>query len=420
MPSGFPRPPSIAPSKAPGSGVERSPSLSAPCALILKLFEGQRGTVHLARLTKGEEAGRFVLLRELKAPEAAQLASDIDLARSIAHPQLLKLLGIVRSDDHVYLASEYVPGVALTEVRGALRKQRSTLELPVAVRIVRDALAASLTARELLHDAAGIDATSAFHPDAIWLAEFGETLLSPVPTEVRDASRTPYSSSAADTAPGLLMELITGLSPARLLGEGLAAHLPPALADVLTRSLARHAAAGNDSEALLLSALNELPAELCGSEQEVEQELVRVVGPRLHSRRLLVAVDQERDGELGADDATVITRLAKVERAFDADEPTRNIRLSSPVRETDPDGQTELFSSSRPPASGGYVEPEVSLRLPSLPPQWAAQLLEQTQLSRQTQSAAPPAPVKSKRAALYVLSLAALLAVLAALAAALR
>ncbi|MDF3064400.1 MAG: Protein tyrosine and serine/threonine kinase, partial [Polyangiaceae bacterium] len=248
--------------------------------------------MHLGRLTKGEDAGRFVLLRDLSAHEVQEMASEIDLARSIAHPKLLKLLGCVRSEGHTYLASEYVPGVALTEVRSALRKQRTTLPAPVAVRIALDALKASLAARELLGSATGIAASSVFHPDAIWLAEFGETLLIPAPAPPAAPGRTPYTSAAADTAPGLIMELATGLSPARLLGQGLREHLPEQLADALSKALARHVVAGDDTEAVLVDSLSQLPGELIGSEQDVESELLRLVGPRLESRRLMCAVDQ--------------------------------------------------------------------------------------------------------------------------------
>lgn len=374
---------------------------------MLKLFEGQRGPMHLGRLTKGEDAGRFVLLRELAAHEVQAMASEIDLARSIAHPKLLKLLGCVRSEGHTYLASEYVPGVALTEVRSALRKQRTTLATAVAVRIALDALKASLTARELLGSATGMAAGSVFHPDAIWLAEFGETLLIPAPTPAAAPGRTPYTSTAADTAPGLIMELATGLSPARLLGQGLREHLPAELAEALSKALARHVVAGDDTEAVLVDSLSQLPKDLIASEQDVEEELLRLVGPRLESRRLMCAVDQDHDGEPGGEDATVISRLAKMERVFDADEPTRAVGLTRVGRDADPDGPTRLMSS-RPPAPRSVPPPEP----------WAAHLLERTQPSGAPSgnSNAAPAPVSRKgHAALVILWLVALAATVATL-----
>lgn len=421
-------------------------ALSAPCSLLIKLFDGQRGLVHLARLTKGEDAGRVVLLREVETLHEPEFAADIDLARSIAHPRLLKLLGVIRDRDRLYLASEYVPGVALTELRSALRKLHTTITVPNAVCIALAALRASLTLRELLRNASGVDAVSAFHPDSIWLAEYGETLLCPVPARPA-AGRTPYSSSAADSAPGVIMELTTGLSPAKLLGEGLGGHLPMPLATALKHALSHHAA-GKDGEAVLADALANLPANLVGTEDQVAEELVRVVGPRLHSRRLLVAVEQ-RDDEPGADDATVITRLAKTERPFDADEPTRSIRLNKAVVEEDLDGPTQVLSvrqpqpiTVRPPAKSSV--PPVAIHAvvnvsaaPAMPaPTSQPRLLRQPAAAvslpaplicpvavsapalpsapshgLQTRNAASTPPVRRSRAALYALSLLALLVV---------
>lgn len=408
MRSAFPQSAPVFDDSAPSSDeISRSrTSLTPPCSLMLKLFEGQRGPMHLGRLTKGEDAGRFVLLRELAAHEVQGAASEIDLARSIAHPKLLKLLGCVRSEGHTYLASEYVPGVALTEVRSALRKQRTTLPAPVAVRIALDALRASIAARDLLGNATGMAANSVFHPDAIWLAEFGETLLIPAPPPAAPPGRTPYTSAAADTAPGLIMEIATGLSPARLLGQGLKEHLPAELADALSKALARHVVAGDDTEAVLVESLSQLPPDLIASEQDVEEELVRLVGPRLESRRLMCAVDQDH-GEPGGDDATVISRLAKVERVFDADEPTRAVGLTRVARDADPDGPTRLMSS-RPPAPRS-VPPE---------PPWAAQLLERTQPSVApiaNSSGAPASVPGNGRVALALLWLVALAATVATL-----
>src|SRR3978361_1904555 len=106
---------------------------------MLKLFSGPRGDVHLARFVRGDDTGRFVILREVSEPSASRLSPSVDLARSIAHPKLLKLLGLVRTGGRSYLACEYVPGAALTELRAAVRKLRSPVRAAVAARIVRDA-----------------------------------------------------------------------------------------------------------------------------------------------------------------------------------------------------------------------------------------------------------------------------------------
>lgn len=373
---------------------------NAPCELLLKLFTGQRGTVHLGRMLRGGDAGRFVLLREVAETAVSALASDVDIARSIAHPKLLKLLGILRSEGNAYLASEYVPGVALTELREAVRKTGVPIRASVAARIVRDALDASTIASKLLRDAAGIDTVSAFHPDAIWIAEFGETLLSLVAPEQTPGGSVAPSSAPRDSAVGLIMQLATGLSPTQVLSDGVASHFPAALAEALTTALARSARSRAAGEAALLEALNALAAPLLASDEQVKQELQRLVAGPLLLRRGLQGVEQQDEHELGANEATVVSRVPRAPRLDDAEEePTRAFRLDPGKREEDPDGVTELLKRALPSV---IVAPDAGLPKPkpSSPPstEWAAQLLEATQpAARRAASVRPVAPAATRR-----------------------
>src|SRR6187551_2369630 len=267
-------------------------------------------------MLRGDDAGRFVLLREVAESAVAALASDVDMARSIAHPKLLKLLGVLRSEGDAYLASEYVPGVALTELRDAVRKTSVPIRASVAARIVRDALDASLVASKLLKDAAGIDAVNAFHPDAIWIAEFGETMLSLVAPEQTGGSIAP-SSVGTDSAVGLIMQLATGVSPTQVLAEGVASHFPAALAEALSSALARAARSRAAGEAALLEGLNALPPALLATDEQVKLELQRIVPGALLLRRGLQGVEQQDEHELGANEATVVSRLPKAVRVMD-------------------------------------------------------------------------------------------------------
>jgi hypothetical protein len=387
---------------------------SAPCELLLKLFTGQRGAVHLGRLLRGEDAGRFVLLREVADAAVGTLASDVDIARSIAHPKLLKLLGVLRSEGNAYLASEYVPGVALTELRDAVRKTGVPIRASVAARIVRDALDASTVASKLLRDAAGINAVNAFHPDAIWIAEFGETLLSLVAPEQTTGGSIAPSGVGTDSAVGLIMQLATGLSPTQVLTDGVAAHFPAALAEALSTALARAARSRSQGETALLEGLNALPAALLASDEQVKQELQRVVAGPLLLRRGLQGVEQQDEHELGANEATVVSRLPRAARVLDAEEPTRAFRLDPSKREEDPDGITQMLQRALPSV---IVAPDAESPKPSVPPanEWAKQFLENTQPSvRRVQSvppgAAPPTATRRKGllfAALVLVALAA-------------
>jgi hypothetical protein len=391
-----------------------SPQASnAPCELLLKLFTGSRGTVHLGRMLRGGDAGRFVLLREVVDTAVGTLASDVDIARSIAHPKLLKLLGVLRSEGQAYLASEYVPGVALTELRDAVRKTGVPIRASVAARIVRDALDASAVASKLLHDAAGIDTVNAFHPDAIWIAEFGETLLSLVAPEQTAGGSVPPSGAPQDSAVGLIMQLATGVSPTQVLSDGVAAHFPVALAEALTTGLARSARSRAAGETALLEALNALPAPLLATDDQVKHELERMVPGALLLRRGMQGIEQQDDHELGANEATVISRLPRGPRLDDAEEePTRAFRLEPARRESDPDGVTELIQRALPSV---IVAPDAGVPKPSKPPsnEWAAQLLEATQpAARRAPSIRPvvaPAATRRKAWLFAALMLAALL-----------
>lgn len=385
-----------------------APSLSpstAPCELLLKLFTGRRGAVHLGRLLRGEDAGRFVLLREVAESAVSTLASDVDIARSIAHPKLLKLLGVVRSEGSAYLASEYVPGVALTELRDAVRKTGVPIRASVAARIVRDALDASLVANKLLRDAAGIDAVNAFHPDAIWIAEFGETLLSLVaPEEAAGGSIAP-SVVGTDSAVGLIMQLATGLAPTQVLGDGVATHFPAALAEALSGALARPDGSRSSGEAVLLQMLNALPPPLLASDEQVKQELQRLVAGALLLRRGLQGIEHEDEHELGANEATVISRLPKAARALGSEEPTRVFRLE-PAKSDDetnhrPDSIERELPSVIVATDTGWPEPTSS---PTS--EWAKQLLEKTQPSARPPKSIPQlAPTPTPRKTLLVAAL---------------
>lgn len=369
-----------------------SPSLrpaSAPCELLLKLFAGKRGAVHLGRLLRGEDAGRFVLLREVSESAVATLASDVDMARSIAHPKLLKLLGVLRSEGEAYLASEYVPGVALTELRDAVRKAGVPIRASVAARIVRDALDASLVASNLLRDAAGIDGVNAFHPDAIWIAEFGETLLSLVAPEQSAGGSIAPSGAGTDSAVGLIMQLATGLSPTQVLSDGVAAHFPVALAEALKSTLALAAHSRAAGEASLLESLNSLPPPLLATHDQVKQELQRLVPGALLLRRGLQGVEQQDERELSANEATVITRLPRAARALNVEEPTRAFRLEPGKREEDPVKGPDSIQEELPSV---ILAPEAGVPNPSSAPgsEWAKQFLEPTQPSARRIQSGPP------------------------------
>ncbi|MET0790870.1 MAG: hypothetical protein ABW061_05065, partial [Polyangiaceae bacterium] len=93
--------------------VSEAPRADPQCEALFKLFDGAQGTVELGRLLKGNDTGRLVTLRRLSGAPSPDLASATDLARSVAHPRLSKVLGIIAGRGGWYVASEHIPGVTL-------------------------------------------------------------------------------------------------------------------------------------------------------------------------------------------------------------------------------------------------------------------------------------------------------------------
>jgi hypothetical protein len=392
---------------------------SAPCELLLKLFTGPRGEVHLARFMRGDDAGRFVMLREVAEGAIGRLAPSVDWARSIAHPKLLKLLGLVRTGGRTYLACEYVPGAALTELRQAARKLRSPIRAAVAARIVRDALAASETARTLLHAASGLDGFSAFHPDSIWIAEFGETMV--VPIDAREALAAPRPSqppAGSGSAIDLLLELATALPPAQVLADGIDTHLPAALADAVFAAWPQpdEPPSERGADAALLAALSPLQPPVVADEEQVRRELERFLGTTLEQRRRRQGVSDEED-ETSANDATVMAHVSQLRRATssspDSEDGTRLLSVFSEAnreREYDPDGVTQIAKSDTVPSTepSVIVAPDDKLPSPAIisNPSWPQQFLEQTQMSkRKALSSMPPPQNQAARGVVVLLSL---------------
>ena len=173
------------------------------------LFTGPTGSLKLARLLGGKEAGRLALVRHVPEGETPELTRRVTRAQSISHPRFAKTLGLVSSNGATYIASEYMPAVTLFELRQAASAQGKTLPLSVAVRIVREALSAAGAARKLFSAGGKDDCGRVLFSDTIWVAEFGEVFL----TEVGFASLLYDSPSRAGvpSRPGSDVDALAGL-----------------------------------------------------------------------------------------------------------------------------------------------------------------------------------------------------------------
>jgi hypothetical protein len=269
---------------------ERVPvSSQAGCEVLFELFHGSHGAVHLGRMLRGVDSGRLVVLREVGVLDPAVLAA-VDLARSLAHPQLLKSLGAVRSATSHHLASEYVPGMSLLELEASVRKSRFPLRPGVAVRIIKDALRAAAVTQQLLSDTAALGYTRCLFADTIWIAEFGDVLLTDVgvaPLLGKTPETDPTKAAAKDllTAAIHLFQLASGeaLSPA--VTSKLSSYVPELLAATLARALGVDQGAPFANLEEFVRALDQLPKELQAEESDVKEEFQRRVGANLTQRR---------------------------------------------------------------------------------------------------------------------------------------
>jgi serine/threonine-protein kinase len=102
----------------------------------------------------------------------------LERATTIAHPRLLKLLGSTRIGREAYLVSEYVDGLSVASLTQALQAAETSVVPEVALRIALDALLAVSALREELRRFGVKQVERCLYPDSIWVACFGETLLS--------------------------------------------------------------------------------------------------------------------------------------------------------------------------------------------------------------------------------------------------
>ncbi len=311
--------------------------------VLFEMFNGSLGSVHLARLLRGHDAGRLVTLRKLPLVRSEELTAAADLARSVAHPKLAKVLGIIEEQNVRYLASEHISGVTLFEL-GRTASNRQLPVLPnVAVRIVMDALNAAEAARGLLTETLRAPAARAVYPECIWIADFGETFLAEVlvapllgrkPNDGADASEAAILAEDMRSAALELTRMVcAGLSPDNPAETDLS-HLPDELQEVLLPALGHRSMVGYSSPQEFLDALSTLSDSLFASEEQVAEELQRLMGTVLNVRRQKLdmlergAASMEMDEERS--DETKFFRVAvKTEQRVTARPPPNS--LPTPV-----------------------------------------------------------------------------------------
>ncbi|HEU5075322.1 MAG TPA: hypothetical protein VFU02_14125, partial [Polyangiaceae bacterium] len=156
--------------------------LQERCVPLEQLFDGPSGLASIGRLISTTGPGREVLLRRIGHLTLESLAADVRAASLVAHPSVLKLLGFSRQPHgaNLYLVSEFMVGASLLQIVEAARRRGRPLPGSVNLKVVHDALAAAFEVRRLLREISDWRVGRTLFNDTIWVADFGETLLSEV------------------------------------------------------------------------------------------------------------------------------------------------------------------------------------------------------------------------------------------------
>jgi hypothetical protein len=299
------------------------------CQVLFPMFGSPRGNVSLGRIGSGLEVGRIVVLREVPEETLLRVAPAIERAKSLTHPHLLKVLGIVSDDVRSYIASEYILGVSLSELLAQARARQRGMETGAAVRVIIDALRAAASARKLLLEA-GAPPVRLLRGECVWLVDYGGTLLAEAgvsalltagaaPT-IQDDPRDPEARDMMSAAVELY-QLASGRLMTGDLTRAVRLHLPSRLANLLEGVFTWVPSERFDGVDGLANALEGLPPALSGSESLVASELRRLCAELLDERRskLATLLDGPR---MDVEGPTRVYATAPPEIEEDAEEPT--------------------------------------------------------------------------------------------------
>lgn len=123
--------------------------------VLFELASGGMATVLLARQVGDAGFERLVALKRvhrhlLSDPEIFSMASDeARLAALIRHPGVVSVIGVLDTQGELVLVQEYVEGSSLSALLKRVAKSGRRLEVPICVKIVRDALRGLHAAHEV-------------------------------------------------------------------------------------------------------------------------------------------------------------------------------------------------------------------------------------------------------------------------------
>ncbi len=122
------------------------PLLGGRYEVHAEIGSGGMATVYLGRLRGAAGFSRVVAIKRMHphlAKDAEVVAMFLDearLASRVRHPNVVSIVDVVGSGPEIFLVLEYVPGLALHAVLGAVEEGRRQVPPNVALRILHDAL----------------------------------------------------------------------------------------------------------------------------------------------------------------------------------------------------------------------------------------------------------------------------------------
>lgn len=374
--------------------------------MVVDLFSGPMGSCRLGYVKSGADAGRTVLLREVSPQSLRFLGRRLRKASEIAHSNLVKLLGTVEVDGHIQIASEYIAGVSLLELRAAAAEKRERLEPAIATRIISTALDAAKSAHALCQ-AKGFELTRSIFSDTVWVAEFGETMLtdvgvadllvsgkgaSAVPTHLVGSGTGSHDVYAAGSE---LYELLTG-KPFHGGIPSFEPSTPLPVSAIVSRALAFDEKRRFSSISEMTEAFAQLPRELVAHEDLVTASVERVMKATLKLRRAKLAMLERTLGSQDDGESTRCYSVASLRSGSRSDTvrppPESHSDQPSPP-DHDPPG--DLLTEA---ATGAFVAEDTDAR--PVPQQEEE---EATRIMRPL--AAPPANPEAKLPTIHVAEL---------------
>ena len=157
--------------------------------LATELERGALGPLFAARVASGREEGRLVTVRRLSVEGCARkdvegLIEATRTARRVRHSKLAAVLDVVDADREIAVVGEYFEGRSLSSLQRLAFDKHSAIPPAVALRIGLEVLHGLRAVREtwkaIAPRTAGAAPRGGLSPDNVFVAAFGDVLLSEI------------------------------------------------------------------------------------------------------------------------------------------------------------------------------------------------------------------------------------------------